>query len=459
MNKGKRTVSVLDFGVKENSAKIQTEKFQEAINYCFLNGGGEVCIPEGVYHIGSIRLRSGVTLHLMENAVLKGSRNPEDYLSYLNDTIEPIPEEMKTDVLWNPPDRGSDVQKRDYSFMRPASRWNNGIIKAICADNISVIGEKGSRIDGCDCYDKTGEEGYRGPHGINMYYCNNIHMSGYVIENCGNWAHLMFYCKNIDIKNVEVYGGHDGAHFRGSKNICVENCIFYTGDDCIAGFNNINMIVKDCEMNTACSAFRLGGTNVLIEKCHMFGPAKYVFRGSLNDKEKETGILDNENSNKRYNMLSAYTYFSDFAQKIELQPANIIMNNCKIENADRFIHYNFSGNEYWQSNKPLKNITISNTDANNIIMPLTMYGSCEEPLCAEIINSNISFSKSYREPYMIMAANYSNITLKNVNIGGFNGQYVVKSWSKTGEIGLKNINMPDLTDVVYTDEDFICTAI
>lgn len=92
----KRTVSATDFGA-EPSAGLQTEKIQDAVDSCFRDGGGEVRIPEGVFLTGGIRLRSNVTLRLMKNAVLRGSRNPEDYFGYLADKVEPLPPEMITD--------------------------------------------------------------------------------------------------------------------------------------------------------------------------------------------------------------------------------------------------------------------------------------------------------------------------------------------------------------------------
>ena len=49
-----------------------TAQIQKAIDDCFLQGGGEVIIPEGRFLTGGIRLRSNVTLHLQKNAVLLG---------------------------------------------------------------------------------------------------------------------------------------------------------------------------------------------------------------------------------------------------------------------------------------------------------------------------------------------------------------------------------------------------
>ena len=77
--------NIQHYGALPNGA-LCTSQIQSAIDDCFLNGGGEVLIPEGVYLTGGLRLRSGVTLHLLENAVLSGSTSPEDYMTYINDS-------------------------------------------------------------------------------------------------------------------------------------------------------------------------------------------------------------------------------------------------------------------------------------------------------------------------------------------------------------------------------------
>lgn len=52
----KVTANIIDFGAVSDSKKLQTEKIQSAIDYCFEQGGGEVLIPEGKYYTGDIRL-------------------------------------------------------------------------------------------------------------------------------------------------------------------------------------------------------------------------------------------------------------------------------------------------------------------------------------------------------------------------------------------------------------------
>ena len=84
----RKIVSILDFGA-QSDAGLQTEKIQAAIDDCFLSGGGEVQIPRGLFRTGGIRLRSHVMLHLLEGAVLEGSRNWQDYDICDRDEIEP----------------------------------------------------------------------------------------------------------------------------------------------------------------------------------------------------------------------------------------------------------------------------------------------------------------------------------------------------------------------------------
>ena len=318
-------ISICDFGAVPNSGKMQSPYIQDAIDACFLRGGGEVVVPTGDYIVGDLRLRSGVYLHLLENAHLIGTRDPEDYFHYRHDSVDPLEAEFVTDALWESP----KTPNRNYAFMRTVgSRWNNGIIRGIFAENCGIIGERGSYIDGSDCYDEKNEEQYRGPHGISLWFCKNVTLKGYTVQNSGNWAHAIHYCENILADGITVLGGHDGFHPTCCQNVTVTRSRFYTGDDCIAGFGNLNIYVASCVLNSACSAMRLGATNALIERCTIFGPCKYYFRGSLTKEEKISGATPTS-AGKRNNMLSVFTYYSDFAFPIEYAPGNIVVSDWK----------------------------------------------------------------------------------------------------------------------------------
>ena len=446
-----RVYNITDYGALESNATVWIQK---AIDACFQDGGGVVEIPSGVWNLGSIRLRSGITLHLLEDAVLNGSRNPDDYCILHEDALEPVPEEQMTEAVWTPASQRTNI---DFC-VKYGSRWNHAIIRALYAENIGIIGEKGSMICGNNCYDENGEEHYRGPHGITFSSCKNITLKGYVTKDTGNWAHNIQDSENIQIQNVICLAGHDGVHFTDCKNITVCDCEFYTGDDCVAGISNLNVYVDHCIMNTACSALRFGGTNVIVRNSRIFGPARYLFRGSLTREEKIQGTENRDVTTHRYNMLSAFTYYSDFTRTIPVQPSHILMEDCEIDHADRLVHYNFSGNEPWQKNKPLADITLRNLKVQGLGMPLNLYGDSECPIHFTAINVSIAIREDFTSNALIHLCHYDQIRFKNVSVEG-DLKYLIKRWSEDGDIDTSGVTCQVEKPIEKADEPFFAKAI
>lgn len=454
--------NISDFGALSDGT-LQTKKIQRAIDECFLSGGGIVIIPCGEYLTGGIRLRSNVTLYLKSGAVLKASRNPDDYFSYKNDKIEPLPDDKITDAPYVhlstiKGETKYEENKSEYRFKRiPGSRWNNAIIRTIDAENVAIIGEKDSVIDGDNCYDAQGEEDYRGPHGLTLFNTKNIKLSGYTIQNCGNWAHNLLFCDNIEATGITVLAGHDGFDAAVCNNLKIADSSFYTGDDCIAGFGNMNVFVSDCVMNSACSAMRFGGTNVIVEKCRMFGPCKYYFRGSLSDEEKRSGSMSAKKG--RNNMLSAFTYYADYSLPIKEQPGNIIIKNCKIENAGKLLHYNYSETEIWQKNRPLSDITFENVNISGVSLPIILRGSEEVPVYLTLKNVNADVGDNgVKLKSFINAQNFGAIRMDKFCLKNFKGLAVILK-NTDGEVRARDVNVGNTAIEEKTDKAFEIKAI
>ena len=428
-------ISVLDTGAVPGSEALQTAAFQAALDKIWQQGGGTVEVPAGKYLIGSIRLRSNTTLLLRSGAEIYGSRDPEDYRILGSDTLEPLPEDQRAEKCWEPFVKG--VQ-RCYDFQQKAgSRWNNGMIRAVNAQNVAIIGEPGSVIDGQDTYDELGEERYRGPHGISIHGSRGITLRGYTIRNTGNWAHNVFYSEDIVMENVTTLAGHDGIHCTSCRNIRI----------------------TDSVCNTACSGLRFGGTNALIRDCKFFGPAKYFFRGSLSLEEKKSGAQAHQPH--RVNMLSVFTYYADFSVEIPEQPGNIVITDCTVDNVDRFLHYNFSGNERWQAHRPLESVKFANIKATGIGMPLTAYGSSDVPLTLTMRDVEVAFREDVENTAFLHTAYADRILLENVSIQKKADAPLIKCWTLGGDIVLRNVkcDIPQGNRIVYTDEPFKCKAI
>ena len=453
-------VSVKDFGAVPNTAELQSAAIQKALDYVFLNGGGEVQIPEGVYRVGGLRIRSNTTLHLLENAVLEGSRDINDYFILENDTIEPVDPDMLDNSCW---ERVGGAPKMLHKW---ASRWHNGIIRAYHAENIAIIGEKGSVIDGMNCYDAFGEEFYRGPQGISIISCENIVLRGYITKNTGNWAQSIWNSNNILVEDVINEAGHDGVHITTCEDVIIRKCEFYTGDDCVAGYNNKNVLVEDCEINSACSAFRFSASNALIHRCHIFSPPKFYFRGRLTKEEKEAGIPAIEGiayKDCERTMLSVFTYYAELATDIYNLGTNIVIRECVIENADRFLNYNYSGNAQWQMGKPMLDIKFMNIKASGIVMPSAAYGDPDKRVSVAFENVDFSFKEGCEDTTFLLAGYYDKIKFKNVTVRNGKCDHLVKSFDteRKGEIEFTNLktHLDEENLVKYTDEKFEYRAI
>lgn len=407
--------NILDYGAKTDG-NLYTVQIQKAIDDCFLNGGGEVVIPTGRFLTGGLRLRSGVTLHLLENAILKGSTDPEDYFGYLNDTIEPISEEER-----NTPVSTLKPGCKISGSCLPYDRWCNAIIRAINAKNIAIIGEKNSEIDGQNCFDELGEENYRGPHAINMWFCENITLEGYTIRDSGNWAHAIHNSQNIKVNNITVLGGHDGFDVRTCDNIIIEDSRFLTGDDCIAGFDNIGVSVRNCYFESSCSIFRFGGADILIENCEGVAPATYGHRWGLTDEEKRNRA---PSTNCRHNCLNVFLYYCDDRADIRKNPGNILIRNCNFKNPDTVLSVPFG--RLWCTNRSLHDITFENCTLEGICDPIKLNCPEEEPLkLLNMKNCSVSPREGFENINFIEGENVSEINLQNVTFNNFTSPNIV----------------------------------
>lgn len=415
-------IKAIDMTISLVPSKDSTLNIQKAIDKCFLHGGGIVTLEKGEYHIKGIRLRSNVNLHLKSGAHLIASRNPDDYYTLANDDIEPMPKGFcKPDLIWTPADK-----RKDISFITDSgSRWNNAIIRLQDATNASITGEPDSYIDGRNSFDPIGEEHMRGVHGITAFNCKGLHFSGIELRHIGNWAFRIAWSQDLTFKDLTVIAGHDGIHVRGCDRIHIENCILHTGDDAIAGFDNQDVSISKCDLNTACSAFRFGGTRVNIEDCIAHGPGIYPIRHSLPRSILEAGGNGEENTGRR-NMLSFFTYFSDFTQSVRQQPGEITIRRCKCKSIDRLIHYNFSGNELWQRNRPLADIKLSEIEAQDVGMSLCAYGDSEIPTTLILENCQITFRTQQTE--FLRCAHLKEVRLENITVKGVDGP-LIRSWS------------------------------
>ncbi|HVY93061.1 MAG TPA: glycosyl hydrolase family 28-related protein, partial [Bryobacteraceae bacterium] len=78
-NLGAKTYNIHDFGAKGDGVTIDTPAVQAAIDACNRDRGGTVLAPAGVFVIGTLEMKSNVTLHIAAGATLLGSADGKQY--------------------------------------------------------------------------------------------------------------------------------------------------------------------------------------------------------------------------------------------------------------------------------------------------------------------------------------------------------------------------------------------
>ena len=370
---------ITDFGAEAGSSALQTEYIQRALDMC-REHGGTVIIPKGRFYTGSLRMWSDTTLYLQSGAQLIGSDDCDDYEVY------EVPEgvELRTDIEMIP----------NYFEYRQWGEYRRAIVSVYGGKNISVIGEEGSLIDGNDCADPNGEEGYRGPHGFMITNVENLTLRGYTAANCGNFMHQVDNCQNIVMENVTCLGGSDGIHLHCCKHIRIENCRFRTGDDCVAGINMEDLTVRNCEMNSSCDIFRMGGSHFLIENCHMSGPGEYPHRVTVMPNRGTPAVKDKKNAlsgeQGRHNLEGVFLLFASPAFPADEPYHDIVFRNCTIENSDIFMWYE-ADDAFLQRGAYLSDVTLENVKISGLKGASRVKACQKVPLTVVMKNVSASF--------------------------------------------------------------------
>ena len=374
---------ITSYGVVPDVTELQTEKIQRVLDFC-RDGGGTVVIPRGRFYTAGLYLHSNTTLCLEKGAELYGSDNCDDY------EVFPLPKghEMRSDMELIP----------QYYGGKTWDTYRRAIISSYGEKNISIIGETGSVIDGVNCYDPEGEEGYRGPHAIFLSCCENVRLEGYTARHSGNFLHEANNCRGLTMRGVTCLGGSDGLHLHCTENALVENCLFKTGDDCFAGINIKNLLVKNCVLNSSCNLFRIGGVNIRVEDTYAYGPGYYphrqtVVRGKNDELPREAG---------RHNLLSTVIYFG--SDHYPYTPSDIHFKNCIIENAKDILDYTADDGEI-QSGTHLCELTLENVRFTGLTRTSVPMANKDEPLVIRMKNVFAEFDESadVKEPFVVGA--------------------------------------------------------
>jgi polygalacturonase len=318
-----KKVSIKDFGAVENQTDIAGSKrnaaaINSAMSVISNEGGGTVVIPKGIWITGPIRLQSNVCLYLERGAVVKFSKNIEEYPLILTNyegqecirTVSPVTADHAENIAIcgdGVIDGSGDLWRPVKQFKMTGRQWaelmkkNSNVLDTkeggiwFPTESAFLGNEKNIQKDEKDALKKAEQhyDFYR-PVMVSLEYCDRVLLEGVTFMNSPAWNIHPFFCTNLTVKDAVIRNPYyaqngDGIDVESCNGVEIYNCTFETGDDaiCIKSGKNAeartfegpceNVYIHDCLVNEGHGGFVVGSEmsrgvkHVLVENCTFLG--------------------------------------------------------------------------------------------------------------------------------------------------------------------------------------------
>ena len=298
-----KTFLITDYGAVEgDSTALYHENINNAILACHNAGGGKVVVPQGTFYTGPITLLSNVNLHIEKGATLKFSTNPTDYFPAVLSRWEGIDcynahpliyaYQAENIALTGEGTLDGQGSKTDWWYMKGGRHTVEGMPDQITSGGRARL--FGAAENGIPVEERimTPADALRPPF-VSFMNCTSALIEGVYITNSPFWVIHPIFCQDLIVRGVRINShgpNNDGCDPESCKNVLIENCVFDTGDDCIAiksGRNNDgrkwnipseNIVVRRCQMKDGHGGVVVGSEisggyrNLYVEDCEMDSP-------------------------------------------------------------------------------------------------------------------------------------------------------------------------------------------
>lgn len=294
---------ITKFGASPTASAAKNQKaINNAIKAANKAGGGKVIVPEGTWNTGAITILSNVNLHIEKGATLLFAFDLNLYpvvetrweglgcynispLIYANGQHDiaitgegTIDGGASTDAWWF-------WQETKPKFGWYEGRYSMRPSRALLQEQ----SENGTPISK-RIYNKKNP---MRPQSVNFMSCDRVLIEDVTLLRSPFWVLHPTLCNDVTVRGVKVINdgpNGDGCDPESCNRVLIENCIFQTGDDCIAiksGRNkdgrmwNVpsqNMIVRNCKMKDGHGGVVVGSEisggykNLFVENCEMDSP-------------------------------------------------------------------------------------------------------------------------------------------------------------------------------------------
>jgi len=255
---GAHVYNVRSFGAKGDGRALDTHAVQAAIDACTHDGGGIVLVPSGVFHIGTVELKSNVTLRVAAGAKLLGSADGKQYHA-----VDAIPLSGDTTLI--------------------DGNW--ALLYAVNAKNVTIEGP--GTIDGQGYQfhspargtpPPSGLGGHDRPYHLLAYHCEGLVVRNIDLVDCAYHSVRVIQSKRVHMDSIYIHnrvnGNNDGFHLISTQYVTISNCIVLSQDDACALFGSCKFVtVTNSVFSTRWSVFRFGGgivENIAVSNCVLY---------------------------------------------------------------------------------------------------------------------------------------------------------------------------------------------
>jgi len=255
-------LNVADFGANGNGMTDNSQAFAEAIGQLSSLGGGRLIVGPGVWCTGPIRLKSRINLHLEVGAVVRFSRNPEDY-ELISTQFEGLPS-----VRCRSPIDGENLEDvaitgrglfdgggegwRPVKKSKTTDRQWRDLVEAggvLSADGLmwwpSRLAMEGAEVVPrlishrvLDMAEWAPYREYLRPQLLSLRRCRRVLLEGVTFQNSPAWClHLwaseQVTARFITVRNPWYAQNGDGIDVDSCEHVRIESSTFDVGDDAI----------------------------------------------------------------------------------------------------------------------------------------------------------------------------------------------------------------------------------
>lgn len=434
--------NICDFGARSGLDYNNKNAIQKAIDNCSRNGGGIVLIPNGYFITGPIELKSGVDLHLEDNAFLQFTKSKEEYpLIWTNyegqkriRAISPISASNQKNIaitgkgtidgngfLWRGIKRFKLTDKEFARCMKLSPYFKETKEGGIWYPTKTVY--EGA-LNGEPDYDDPNAlelaskyyDLYR-PVLLSLKHCDRVLIEDITIQNSPAWNIHPFFCTNFTLRNAKIRNkfsaqNGDGLDLESCKNCEIVGCIFEVGDDgiCIKSGKNVearqikgaceNVWIHNCKVFDAHGGFVVGSEmsrgvkNILVEDCSFIGTDIGVrFKSAIG----RGGVVED--------ITIKNIYMANIIEEAFIFTMGYVLRNLETDRTDEV-------SSYVREDIPkFKNIAMENIVCRNAKMGIKIEGLRALPI------HHLSFKNIEIEAENdITISNAENIVMENVKI-------------------------------------------